>query len=212
MQNLVTCCLRVVALSGLLIADPFAVATAGSSAKRSSDSLLQTKAVMTMKHDLETRERAIHWPAGFAPDVADLFSHNEGRINAPCQKVWANIINATQWPQWYPNSKNVRIKGALQLASNTTFQWNTFGIDLESRINEFVPFTRIGWYGYAPGTEPSFYHAWYLIELSHDACRVVTDEVGKGPEAKQLRARDEGLMHRGHDLWLASLKWASEKP
>jgi hypothetical protein len=39
---------------------------------------------------------------------------------------------------------------------------------------------------------------------------VVTDEVGKGKEAKHLRETDEGLMHRGHDLWLATLGWVSE--
>ena len=39
---------------------------------------------------------------------------------------------------------------------------------------------------------------------------MVTDEVGKGRDAEHLRETDEGLMHRGHDLWLATLKWVSE--
>ena len=75
--------------------------------------------------------------------------------------------------------------------------------------HEFVPYTRIGWYGYAPGTAPSFYHTWYL-KPQGDACLVVTDEVGKGNDAAHLRETDESLMHRGHDLWLATLKWMSE--
>jgi hypothetical protein len=41
-----------------------------------------------------------------------------------------------------------------------------------------VPYTRIGWYGYAPGTAPSFYHTWYL-KPQGDACLVVTDEVAE---------------------------------
>src|ERR1700722_7415485 len=45
---------------------------------------------------------------------------------------------------------------------------------------------------------------WYLKPQS-DACLVVTDEVGKGKDAAQLRETDESLMHRGHDLWLATL-------
>jgi hypothetical protein len=65
--------------------------------------------------------------------------------------------------------------------------------------------TRIGWYGYAPGTAPSFHHTWYL-KPQGDACLVVTDEVGKGKDAAQLRETDESLMRRGHDLWLATLK------
>jgi hypothetical protein len=57
--------------------------------------------------------------------------------------------------------------------------------------------------------EPSFYHTWYL-KPQGDACLVVTDEVGKGKDAAHLRETDESLMHRGHDLWLATLKWVSE--
>jgi hypothetical protein len=56
---------------------------------------------------------------------------------------------------------------------------------------------------------PSFYHTWYL-KPQGDACLVVTDEVGKGEDAAHLRETDESLMHRGHDLWLATLKWVSE--
>jgi hypothetical protein len=43
-----------------------------------------------------------------------------------------------------------------------------------------------------------------------DACLVVTDEAGIGTDAAHLRKTDESLMHRGHDLWLATLKWMAE--
>ena len=89
------------------------------------------------------------------------------------------------------------------------FRWTTFGLPIESKVNEFIPYTRIDWYGYAPSTAPSFYHTWYL-KTRDNACLVVTDEVGKGKDAVHLRETDEGLMHRGHDLWLATLKWVSE--
>jgi hypothetical protein len=29
-------------------------------------------------------------------------------------------------------------------------------------VHEYVPNQRLGWYGYAPGAQPSFYHSWYL--------------------------------------------------
>jgi uncharacterized protein YndB with AHSA1/START domain len=165
---------------------------------------------MTMQDDLANRETAIHWPEGFDPSQADLFSHNALLIQAPCERIWSHIVDATKWPEWYPNSKDVRLlDGATRLQAGGVFRWTTFGIGLESRINEFVPFARIGWYGYAPGTEPSFYHTWYL-QPRGEACLVVTDEVGKGKDAEHLRETDEGLMHRGHDLWLATLKWVSE--
>jgi uncharacterized protein YndB with AHSA1/START domain len=169
--------------------------------------------------DAETRDNEsrfgdrspdIHWPEGFSPDQADLFSHNELRIDASCERVWKHIVEATKWPQWYPNSKDVQIiGGGDKLNAGSVFRWTTFGLPLESRINEFTPYSRIGWYGYAPGEKPSFYHTWYL-EQAGDGCRVVTDEVGMGSSAAYLRESDESLMHRGHDLWLATLKWMAE--
>jgi hypothetical protein len=185
-----------------------ALALAGTTA-RSQAPIKQGSNVMTMKQDLANREKDIHWPQGFAPSQADLFSHNKLLINASCERIWSHIIDAAKWPEWYPNSKEVKINDDTVLKDGTLFRWRTFGLQLESKVNEFVPYTRIGWYGYAPGTEPSFYHTWYL-KLQGDACLVVTDEVGRGKDAAHLRETDESLMHRGHDLWLATLKWISE--
>jgi hypothetical protein len=61
----------------------------------------------------------------------------------------------------------------------------------------------------SPGTQPTFYHSWYLAPRG-TGCLVVTDEVGNGPDAANLRHAGEGLMHRGHDLWLATLRWVAE--
>jgi hypothetical protein len=74
------------------------------------------------------------------------------------------------------------------LKEGTVFHWSTFGLPLESKVNEFVPNTRIGWYGYAPGTAPSFYHTWYL-KPQGDACLVVTDEVGNGRTLRTFARR-----------------------
>jgi Polyketide cyclase / dehydrase and lipid transport len=164
--------------------------------------------VMSMKSDLANRDKDIHWPQGFDPSQADLFAHNEMLINASCARIWSHIIDASKWPEWYPNAKEVKITGDNVLKDGAVFRWTTFGLPIESKVNEFTP-TRIGWYGYAPGTAPSFYHTWYL-KTRGDACLVVTDEAGKGKDAAHLRESDAGLMHRGHDLWLATLKWVSE--
>ena len=163
---------------------------------------------MSMKEDLAKRSPDIHWPEGFSPADADLFVHNEIFINAPCERVWDHIIEATKWPDWYPNSQDVRIEGGI-LEENRTFTWKTFGLPLESLINEFAPYSRIGWFGQAPGTAPSWYHTWHLSPASN-GCLVVTEEVGKGPIAVQLRETDEDAMHKSHDVWLTTLKQRSE--
>lgn len=177
-----------------------------------ADSAAAVKIAGTMKDDLKNRSRDIHWPTGFDPENADLFSHNELVIHASCERVWKHIIDANKWPQWYPNSKDVRIIGnSPVIAQGTVFRWTTFGLPLKSKINEYVPYTRIGWYGYPSGAAGTFYHTWYLTPAG-DGCDVAMDEVGKGVGAIHLRETDEGLMHRGHDLWLATLKWVSEGP
>ena len=64
---------------------------------------------MSMKSDLANREKNIHWPQGFDPSQADLFSHNELLINASCERIWSHIIDADKWPEWYPNAKKSRL-------------------------------------------------------------------------------------------------------
>jgi hypothetical protein len=128
----------------------FAITTTPSVSQESrrpiAKSSSERASVMTMKDDLANRSSDIHWPKGFMPADADLFSHNELFINASCQRVWRHIVEATRWPEWYPNSKDVRIlgDGGTVLNQGTTFRWTTFGLPLESRINEFVPYSRIG--------------------------------------------------------------------
>jgi uncharacterized protein YndB with AHSA1/START domain len=165
---------------------------------------------MTMRLDLATRSADIRWPDGFDPQRADLFAHNAVLIAAPCERVWRHIIDAARWPDWYPNAKAVRLLGGdTVLGPGTTWRWTTFGLGIESRVYEYVPSSRLGWFGYAPGAPPSFCHSWYLTP-QRDGCLVAMDEVGIGSDAAHLRETDEGLMHRGHDVWLATLKWVAE--
>jgi uncharacterized protein YndB with AHSA1/START domain len=187
----------------------FGLASAGAQASRAVDHSLDYKA-MSMKDDLAHRSPDIHWPTGFEPEKADLFAHNDLIIDASCERVWTHIIDANRWPTWYPNSKDVEIqRGDLVLREGTVFRWTTFGLAIESEVHEYVSNQRLGWYGYVPGAKPSFYHSWYL-QPQGAMCHVVMDEAGVGKDAAGLRKSDETLMHRGHDLWLATLKWVAE--
>jgi hypothetical protein len=100
---------------------------------------------------------------GFDPSHADLFSHNELLINAPCERIWSHIIDAPKWPEWYPNSKEVKITGDTVLKDGTAFRWTTFGLAARKqgeRVHPLHPHRLVR--GYAPGTAPSFYHTRYL--------------------------------------------------
>jgi uncharacterized protein YndB with AHSA1/START domain len=163
-----------------------------------------------MASDLAARAREIHWPAGFAPERAELFAHNDAHMNAPCETVWRHVVDARTWPEWYPNAAGVRLLGgAKALGPAVRWRWRTFGLTIESRVHEFESGRRLTWFGGAPGGAPTFYHAWLLTPQA-GGCRVVMDEAGIGAGAAAFRAADEGRMHRGHTLWLATLQWVSE--
>jgi hypothetical protein len=51
--------------------------------------------------------------AGFHPEQADLFAHNEIFVHASCKKVFTNLADAQAWPSWYPNSHDVTLKNRL---------------------------------------------------------------------------------------------------
>jgi hypothetical protein len=119
------------------------------------------------------------------------------------------MSDAQAWPSWYPNSQNVKLLNSPdgRLREGTRFSWDTFGLHFESRVHEFVPNSRIGWFGVSPSTNG--YHT-YLLSKTNEGCHVVTEEVVKGPGAVELRTNRPQAMHEGHDLWLSNLKQRSE--
>jgi Polyketide cyclase / dehydrase and lipid transport len=173
---------------------------------------VQTKPLneaLTFNADGAQRSKDIHWPKGFHPEQADLFAHNEILVNASCDKVFANIVDAEQWPSWYPNSQNVKVLNVTdgKLYPNARFSWDTFGVHIESHVHEFVPDSRIGWFG--NGTGMNAYHTFLLLKTA-EGCHIVTEEVVKGPGAVEFRKNQPNAMHEGHDLWLRTIKQRSE--
>ena len=164
---------------------------------------------LTVNGDGVQRSKDIHWPDGFHPEQADLFAHNEIVVLASCEKVFANIADAQEWPSWYPNSYNVKVLNSPdgKLHKEARFSWDTFGHHIQSRVHEFVPGSRIGWFG--DGTGLNAYHT-FLLSKTDDGCHIVTEEVVKGSGAVDLRQKQPNAMHEGHDLWLSTLKQRSE--
>jgi uncharacterized protein YndB with AHSA1/START domain len=192
-----------IVMSFLAITGAVAIAHAqGVQTKRTNEAL-------TFNADGALRSKEIHWPDGFHPEQADLFAHNEVVIHASCEKVFANMSDAQAWPSWYPNSQNVKLLNSPdgKLHQGTRFSWDTFGLHFESRVHEFVPNSRIGWFRVSPSTNG--YHT-YLLSKTNEGCHVVTEEVVKGPGAVELRTNRPQAMHEGHDLWLSNLKQRSE--
>jgi hypothetical protein len=164
---------------------------------------------LTFNGDGAERSKDIHWPEGFHPEQADLFAHNEIVVHASCEKVFVNIVDAQAWLEWYSNSHDVKLLNSPdgKLHEGARFSWDTFGVHIESRVHEFVPDSRIGWFG--DGTGMHAYHTFLLLKKD-EGCQIVTEEVVKGPGAVEFRKKQPDAMHVGHDLWLSTLKQRSE--
>jgi len=145
----------------------------------------------------------IRWPENFSPDRTVVHVRNELEMPVTAEAVWAWLIRAKLWPTWYPNSQNVLLEGgALDLAPGVRFRWKTFGVNLNSRIEEFVPPERLAWSARSAGV--GAYHAW-LIEKKPSGCHVLTEESQNGMIARLSNALRPANMSRYHQLWLEQL-------
>ncbi len=147
---------------------------------------------------------AINWPEYYAPKNAPVHVRNSLQIDAPAQHVWAWLVRAESWPDWYSNASRVRITThhGPDLALGTEFRWRTFGVGIRSRVQEFVPCSRIAWDGHAPGID--VYHAW-VIEESGQGCLVATEETQYGVIARLGAWLMPKRMSTFHQIWLEGL-------
>jgi uncharacterized protein YndB with AHSA1/START domain len=155
----------------------------------------------------------IHYPAQYQPGSSGVYVSNKLNITAPPETVWAWLIRADLWSTWYPNSSNMSIEGGTRstLERGTQFRWKTFGVTVNSTVQEFVPYERIAWDAHATGIHA--YHAW-LIEETNNGCHVLTEETQNGWLARLGKQLMPDRMHRFHQIWLEQLqvKAAGEMP
>jgi uncharacterized protein YndB with AHSA1/START domain len=146
----------------------------------------------------------IKWPDHYHPSRAPVHVVNELTIPAPCEVVWAWLIRAPLWPSWYPNSSDVRLvdRPQSELRLGTLFTWKTFGVKLQSTVQEFVPRERVAWSARGPGVDA--YHAWLFLPRQ-SGTHVITEETQYGALARMQKLFMPGRMRRGHQLWLEKL-------
>ena len=165
----------------------------------------------TAAADLPRRDPAIRWRKDFDPSTATIFSHNEAVINASCPHVFAVLTDVSAWPEWLIFAREAHIDGPDKtIHQGTLVHLTMFGGPMDTLIAEYVPNFRLAWFPRgASEAKAQHYHAWLLIPQAN-ACRVVTEETGISVDDSKRVAAHDTTMHRAHDLWLASLKWASE--
>lgn len=153
-------------------------------------------------------ETAVNWPAQARPELAPVYAYNELLLKAPPERVWAWLVQATRWPEWYGNARDVRIAdGGRELVPGVAFDWITFGVRVHTRIEEFEPNRRLAWSGKGLGS--TAYHAW-VIEPHGSGSRVITEEVQQGVVASAGRWFLRRGLLKWHQRWLEGLGRVAE--
>ena len=165
-----------------------------------------------MSDDLSHRDASIHWPRAFDPLKASVFAHNELEVQADCHRVWSRLVDLPDWPSWFVLTKDVVIEGSEKTVGHGSFaRLRIFNSPITLRIDEDVPDSRLSWFPKSSDeASPSHYHSWHLVP-SPGGCRVITEETGIGPNDMKAPESNSRLIHKAHDLWLASLRWTSER-
>ncbi len=158
------------------------------------------------------KKTKVHWSPDFDPNKVKVptYAYNEVLCRAPVEAVFGWLMRAPRWPKWYPNSANVKLRSFAgnDLQHGMHFTWITFGVHVDTYVEEFEPPYRIAWRGFLMGSE--VIHAW-VFERDGAGSKLITEEVQRGFVC--ILARDffmQGL-YKNHQLWLERLAAQAEK-
>lgn len=150
-----------------------------------------------------------NWPPPHVPSTVPVYAYNEIRTPLTPEQLWPVLVDATAWPRWYSNARDVQIQGgAERLAADSTFTWTTFGMRVTSTVQEFAPCTRLAWEGKGRGS--TGYHRWDLRRTPEGETLIVTEEVQNGLLARLLGPLVRRSIERQHQRWLEALVRTAE--
>jgi uncharacterized protein YndB with AHSA1/START domain len=143
------------------------------------------------------------WPPTLSPANSPVYICIEQAVNADPATVWAVLIRATEWPNWFRHSKNVRLNdGAHDLAAGARFRWSISGLPLRSHVHTFEPPSALAWESRSALIHT--FHVWQLVPTSN-GWTVVDEECQRGLLPWTARAIQRRALHRVHQEWLTDL-------
>ncbi len=152
----------------------------------------------------------INWPDQYNPNEAGFFVHNEIEIMASPETVWNILIQAETWPEWYEGAENVTLlepHDSDLLKDGSVFSWKTMGLNFESKIKEYEPYSRLSWESQKNSIRG--YHAWLIIP-TEKGCRLVTEESQKGFLTFMQKVFMPNKLEKLHQIWLEEIMQKAE--
>ncbi len=146
----------------------------------------------------------IRWPDEHVPEGADVHAVNELRTDVAPEDLWPWLASPVLWQRYYRNALRIRhVSGPWpELALGSRFRWITFGVPVETVVEECEPPHRLAWSGRGLGA--TGHHAWLL-----KPGRILTAETQRGLAARLLGPALRPQMHRWHQRWCEGLARAA---
>jgi uncharacterized protein YndB with AHSA1/START domain len=138
-------------------------------------------------------------------ETAPVITRAEILINAPLGTIWSLHADISSWSEWLPDIDASTIEGPLEVG--TVFHWQTYGLSIESTIQEIDPPRRIVWSGPAQGI--TAIHVWTMTP-SEDGVLVHTAESWNGDPVRAQPKEMQQALDSSLRGWLQSLKHEAE--
>jgi polyketide cyclase/dehydrase/lipid transport protein len=151
------------------------------------------------------------WPTGFGGPECTVFANNQITVRASCEQVVDLLVDAPQWPDWYPNGSDVDLKGAAKLTAKARFGFTTFGSAQTCHVVEATN-ALVSWSCENTAGLGRIHHRWNCTEIGDGHAVVSTQECQNGLViglAKWFKPGGNTMketMQRGHQVWLESLR------
>jgi uncharacterized protein YndB with AHSA1/START domain len=136
---------------------------------------------------------------------APVITREEILIGVPIGTVWSLHTDISCWSEWLPDIDASTIEGSLEVG--TVFHWQTFGLSIESTIQEIDPLRRIAWSGSAQGIMAI--HVWTMTP-SENGVLVRTEESWDGEPVRAQPEEMQQALDGSLRTWLQSLKHRAE--
>jgi uncharacterized protein YndB with AHSA1/START domain len=134
-----------------------------------------------------------------------VIAREEILIDAPLESTWGLHTDISSWSEWLPDIDAAMIEGPLEVG--TVFRWQTYGLTIESTIQEIDPPRRIVWSG--PAQDITAIHVWTMTP-SEDGVLVHTEESWDGDPVRAQPEEMRQALDGSLQVWLQSLKQKAE--
>ncbi|HEY0816203.1 MAG TPA: SRPBCC family protein [Pseudonocardia sp.] len=145
-------------------------------------------------------------PADVTVDAAaPVVSHGEIYVDAPLSTVWRLQTDVANWPTWRSDVDATQVTQPFTVDS--TFRWQTSGLDITSRIFQVSPMARTAWGGPSMGIDAI--HVWTYAPTGNGVM-VRTQESWSGTQVEAQAATLQPALDRALQTWLGDLKKKAE--